>query len=228
MISPQSSVTVTESPTSIWGASWGTDDQIIFGTVTSGLFIVPAGGGDPEVLTTPDTEQGEAHHMWPFIIPDREAVVFVISTGTGSEPRADGQLAVLDLSTGEVTRLGLAGVSPRYVSTGHLVYAAEDGSLPAVPFDATLLEVTGNPVSLIQGVSVKVSGAADFSISDNGRLVYVLGAVEGIRQVSLVWVDREGREEPVGVPPGRYLQPRVSPDGTLVVFADYDPANVDV
>ena len=78
--------------------------------------------------------------MWPFIIPGRQAVVFAISAGT---PRTDGQLAVLDLNTSEVTRLGLAGVSPHYVSTGHLVYAAEDGSVRAVPFDATSLAVTG-------------------------------------------------------------------------------------
>ena len=42
---------------------------------------------------------------------------------------ATGQLAALDLGTGEVTRLDLAGVSPRYVPTGHLVYAALDGSV---------------------------------------------------------------------------------------------------
>ena len=86
-----------------------------------------------------------------------------------------GQLAVLNLNTREVTRLGLAGVSPHYVSTVHLVYAVEDGSVRAVPFDGTSLEVNGNPVPLVEGVMVKGSGAADFSISDNGRLVYALG-----------------------------------------------------
>ena len=50
----------------------------------------------------------------------------------------------------------------------------------AVPFDATSLEVSGNPVSLIEGIAVKANGAADFSISDNGRLVYALGA--GVRR----------------------------------------------
>ena len=130
---------LTESPSNIYGASWGADDQIIFGTQTAGLFRVSGGGGEPEVLTTPDSEQGETYHMWPFIIPDRDAVVFVIGTGV---PLTTGQLAVLDLATGEVTRLGLAGVSPHYVSTGHLVYAAEDGSVRGVPFDATSLEVT--------------------------------------------------------------------------------------
>ena len=213
-------VALTESPNNIFGASWGVDDQIVFGTNSAGLFRVSGGGGDPEVLTAPDAEQRETYHMWPFIIPDREAVVFVVGTDA---PLTNGQLAVLDLATGDVTRLGLAGVSPHYVSTGHLVYAAEDQSVRAVPFDATSLEVTGNPVPLIEGVVVKPSGAADFSISDNGRLVYALDAGGGTQR-SLVWVDREGREEPLGAgwQPDQYIYPRISPDGARVAVAVTD------
>ena len=94
--------------------------------------------------------------------------------------------------SGDVTPLGLAGVSPRYVSTGHLVYAT-DGAVRAVPFDATSLEVTGSPVTLIDGVAMTVNGAAEFSISD-GRLVCALSATGGLS--SLLWVDRAGGEEP--------------------------------
>ena len=112
-------------------------------------------------------------------------------------PLTTGQLAVLDLDTEEVTQLGLAGVSPHYVSTGHLVYAVEDGSVRAVPFDTASLTVTGNPVPLIEGVSVKQRGAANFSLSDNGRLVYALGAGGGVIERSLVWVDRAGEETPI-------------------------------
>ena len=211
-------VALTESPAGIVGASWGTDDRIIFGTGSSGLFGVSGGGGEPEVLTTLDTEEGEVYHRWPSIIPGRGAVVFV--TGTGA-PLTTGQLAVLDLESGGVTRLGIAGVSPRYVSTGHLVYASGDGSVRAVPFDATTFAVTGNPVPLIEGVEVKGSGAANFSISDNGRLVYALGASGTGVQRSLVWVDRQGQEEPLGDAwqPDQYIYPRFSPDGTRVAVA---------
>ena len=196
-------VTLTESPLPIIGASWGADDQIVFGTTTlgtgatgaSGLFRVSGGGGEPEALTTLDAEQGETSHTWPFIIPGRAAVLFVIGAGT---PLTTGQLAVLDLDTTEVTRLGLSGVSPRYVSTGHLVYAAQDGSVRAVPFDTASLTLTGNPVPLVEGVTVKPTGAANFDISNNGRLVYALGASAGGNQLSFVWVDRDGREERPG------------------------------
>ena len=144
-------VALAEIPDGLRRASWGADDQIIFGTANAGLFRVSCGGGEPDVLTTLDTEQGETSHRGPFIIPGRGAVLFVVVTGIAL---TTGQLAVLDLDTGQITPLGLAGVSPQYVSTGHLVYAAQDGSVRAVPFDAASLEVTGNPVPLLDGVMV--------------------------------------------------------------------------
>ena len=49
-------ITLTESQNDIYGASWGTDDQIIFGT-EAGLFRVPGGGGEPESLTTPEPSE---------------------------------------------------------------------------------------------------------------------------------------------------------------------------
>ena len=74
-------VSLAEVSDLVLGTSWGTDDQIIFGTGSGGLFRVSGGGGEPEALTTLDTEQGEARHTSPFIIPAREAVLFVISSG---------------------------------------------------------------------------------------------------------------------------------------------------
>ena len=98
----------------------------------------------------------------------------------------------------------------------------------AVPFDAASLEITGNPVPLIEGVVVRNSGAADFSISDNGRLVYALGAGGGTQR-SLVWVDREGREEAIGAETRNYRALRLAPDGqrAAVVVLDGD-GNQDV
>ena len=150
---------LTESQDRIRGATWGGDDRIIFGTATDGLFEVSGSGGAPEVLTTPDFDQGDRSHAFPAIIPGRGAVVFVISRGLR---RIDGQLTVLDLATGEVTRLGLSGLAPQYVSTGHLVYATADGWVSAVPFDAESLAVTGIPAPLVEGVMVKNMGLSGF------------------------------------------------------------------
>ena len=210
-------VTICTLPFPVRGATWGPDDRIIVGTNSGGLFQVPAAGGEAEPLTTLDAEQGGVGHYWPSLLPDRNAVVFVVAAQTPVS--ANGQLAALDLNTGEVKRLGLAGVSPRYVSTGHLVYAAQDGSLLAVPFDAERLEVKGSPVPLVEGVAVKAVGAANFTVSDAGRLVYQSGNVGAVPR-SLIWVNREGREEPISMDlrSAQYVYPRLSPDGTMMAF----------
>ena len=161
-------VMLTEQSEGIRGASWGADDEIVLGASNSGLFQVAQTGGTSAALTTLDREGGEVSHTWPFIIPDRGAVLFVTSTGL---PLATGQLAVLDVATKQITKLDVPGVAPHYVSTGHIVYASSEGSIRAVPFDLASLAVTGNPVTLVEGILVKESGAADFDVSNNGRLV---------------------------------------------------------
>ena len=213
-------LTVTTWTQLILGASWGTNDQIIFGARGGGLFTVSGGGGEPEV-TTLDAELGESGHLWPSVISSENVVLFVTVTGAALPT---GRLAVLDLDTGDVTRLGIAGFSPHYVSTGHVAYVSADGSLLAVPFDPARREVTGSPVPLVEDVAVKYTGAADFSISDNGRLVFALGG-GAFSERSLVWVDRDGREEAIPAPPRAYAQAHVSPDGTRVALDIRDQEN---
>ena len=87
----------------------------------------------------------------------------------------------------------------------------------AAPFDVERHEVTGSPVPLLEDVVVKSTGAANFDIADNGRLVYASGAAAGGER-TLVWVDREGRVEPIDVPRRRYFYARLSPDGTQVAL----------
>ncbi len=50
------------------------------------------------------------------------------------------------------------------------------GTLLAVPFDLDRLEVSGQEVPLVDGlVSSTLSGAAQFAVSDDGTLAYVVG-----------------------------------------------------
>ena len=72
--------------------------------------------------------------------------------------------------------------------------------------------------------------AGNFSFSRDGTLVYVPGTSVGGSgpQRSLVWVDRDGREEPLVLDPGGYSWPRVSPDGTRVAVEMIGPEFNDV
>ncbi len=213
-------ITLTEFPTIIVGASWGADDQIIFGS-QNGVYQISAGGGIPEVLTTLDTDLGEVLHGWPSVVPGRRAVLF--GTTESAAPLTNPQLAVLALDTREVTRLGLEGVSPRYVPTGHLVYGVMDGSVRAVPFDVDSLEVTGTPVPLLEDVMIKNTGGANFGVSDQGALVYVSGGGASAGR-TLALVSHDGVVEPLDVPPAEYLSPRLSPDGSTLVVQTAEQA----
>jgi serine/threonine-protein kinase len=93
-----------------------------------------------------------------------------------------------------------------------------------VRFDLDRLAVTGAPVPVVEGVVTKGSGSASFSIASNGTLVYVQGSVS-VQKRTLVWVDREGHEEPINVPPRAYAYARLSPDGTRLALDVRDEMN---
>jgi len=93
-----------------------------------------------------------------------------------------------------------------------LVYARAGGLL-AVPFDLKRLEVTGPPVSIVQGVSISRNlGVAQFSFSGDGSFAYVPGGPSEDNR-TLLWVDRKGTSRPLQAPPRAYATPRLSPDG---------------
>jgi serine/threonine-protein kinase len=197
------------------GASWGPDDSIVFATSdpSAGLLRVAAGGGEPEVLTKLDPARGERGHYFPFVLPGGRGVLFTITAGSVS----DRQVAVLDLKTRQRKVLIRSGSQAEYVETGHLVYA-DGGALWAVRFDLATLNVFGDPVPLVE--QVLTLGAADFTISRRGTLVYV--PVAGGTSRSLVWVSRQGAEEPIAAPPHAYTTARLSPDGKRAAIQSVD------
>lgn len=203
------------------GASWSLDDTIVFATnePTTGLFRVRADGGKAEVLTTPDSGKGmEEDHLFPSVLPNGRAVLFTIAAA--SSTAANAQVAVLDLTTGRRKTLIRGGSQAEYVNTGHLIFAAA-GSLRAVRFDVAKLEVLGDSVPVVDQVMTAVTGAANFSVARDGTLAYVVGglATQSSGARSLVWVTRQGREEPIPVPARAYLYPSISPEGTRVALA---------
>ena len=60
-------------------------------------------------------------------------------------------------------------------------------------------------VAVQENVKTTVSGAADFAISRDGTFIFVPGSATDRR---LVWVDRQGRTEPLHPQPDDYWSPR--------------------
>jgi eukaryotic-like serine/threonine-protein kinase len=158
-------------------------------------------------------EKGDGRQRWPDFLPDGKALFFTASA-TGANWN-NARVVVQTVGTGQRRDLIQGGTQPRYAPSGHLVYA-QGGNLMAAPFDARKLEVTGAACPVVPSVfQSMISGAAEYDFSATGSLVYVSGNIHAAQHI-LVWVSRNGVEQPLAAPAHSYVAPRVSPNGRQV------------
>jgi serine/threonine-protein kinase len=222
----------------IYGAAWGRTNQIVFARATGGLWQVPAAGGTATAATMLQGHSDEVSHRLPRFLPDGQTVLFTV-TKSAFPSWDDTEIVAQSLASGNRKVLVEGGADARFVATGHLVFLRK-GTLMAVPFDAQRIAVTGAAVGLVSDVMQAANiqpiqidtGAGQFAVSDSGSLAYATGGVFPQDRWSLVWVDRTGRSEALNVPPGAYLAPRLSPDGTRIAFnstsGDWDLWTYDI
>jgi eukaryotic-like serine/threonine-protein kinase len=192
--------------TSFAGASWFEDNTIVYGQRGGDIMRISADGGTPASLVK--AKSGTLSS--PQVLPGGKSLLYTLMD---NDP---GKIMVQSLKSGDSKEL-FAGRNARYLPTGHIVYGSESGlgriNISAVPFDLDKLEATGGAVLIVEGVG-------QYSVSDSGTLVYTEGrrVTLSSEQRTLVWIDRNGNEESLGVPPKTYAFPRVSPDGTQVAL----------
>jgi serine/threonine-protein kinase len=183
------------------GASWGENGTIIAALDAQvGLSQVPAEGGKAVSVTKLNLEIGENTHRWPQILPGGKAVLFNASIAYGNYDEAE--IAVVSLRDHRRKAvLEHAGMYPRYLPSGHLVYVTK-GTLFAVPFDPDRLEVQGTATPL-QEVSSNVNlGSAQLDFSRSGILAYRIGGTEGLRTIQ--WLDGAGKTVSFATEPAFY------------------------
>ena len=195
-----------------WG-NWGENDTIYFcKSFSSGIYAVPAGGGQPWQVTQPGS--GDRAHLWPKALPGNSGLIFTVWTGRSfNEARIEG----LWFKTGRRKVLVEGGTDGRYLANGFLAYT-RNGTLFVVGFDPKRLETKGTPIPIIDGVkSGAANGDADFAVSDNGTLVFQPGTFSSYQR-NLVWMDRTGKTRNVieGIRP--YAFPVISPNGQRVAL----------
>jgi Tol biopolymer transport system component/predicted Ser/Thr protein kinase len=202
-------VTLCDAPNDR-GGSWGEDGTIVFTPdVRGALSKVSSAGGIPQSLTTLDAQAGEVTQRWPQVLPGGKAVLFTSNTHPNNYD--DAEIALYSTASGHRKTVLRGAFYARYLPSGHVVYMHE-GTLFAVPFDLQRLEVTGQPAPILEGVaSTAGTGGAQFSFSETGNLVYVAG--RGVQNVSIYWLDQEGKFAPLREAPGGYYNPAFSPDG---------------
>jgi serine/threonine-protein kinase len=199
------------------GAVWLADNTIVFasGARGRGLRRVSADGGAIQTLTTPDPARNEYDHYWPEALPDGRGVLYTILARTGGLGAA--RIAVYDLQTNTSADLFTGGSHATFLRSGHLVYMAS-GTLWGVPFDADRRTVVGTPRPVLNRVDTTGTGGGSFAISENGVLVYAPASGYDPFARTLSWIDRRGTIEPLNAQQQAYMQPRLSHDGTRVVY----------
>jgi serine/threonine-protein kinase len=191
------------------GLAWEDDGTILFASEGSILRVSEA-GGTPEVLV--GNLKGRVQSVQ--LLPGKRTMLFTLfPEGTLSR----SEIIVRSLETGEQQTLIRDGIDARYVPTGHIVYFA-GGNLLAVPFDLGTRRIRGSPAPVADnvttsGVPGRAINVAHVAISQTGTLAFVAGSFVERSPRTLVWVDRRGNEEPLGVPERPYVYPRLSPDG---------------
>jgi serine/threonine-protein kinase len=192
----------------------------------SGLFRVPAAGGEPKPLTTLNKERKEISHRWPQVLPGGKLVLFTSSTSTERDYDR-GSIEVVNVDTGARKVVVSGGTFGRYVAPGYLLYVNK-GTVFAVPFDLTKLEITGTPAPVLQQVtSTPIEGGAQLAFSNTGLLAYVRGGPV-VPTYPIVWVDREGRTSHLLDEQAAYANPRLSPDGKRLALTVFRDNNWDV
>ena len=206
------------------GGAWTQDGTIVFAPRPEGpLYRVSSGGGTPSQATTLDASAGETSHRWPEALPDGKGLLFTAHTeSNASKP---GAIVAWRPADGRRVVVLNAGLSPRYASSGHLLYVQE-GRLFAAPFDVDGLRVTGAAVPVVDEVAhAVIHGGAQFSVSDAGLLAYRRS--RGAERV-LQWMDLAGQIQPLRSVPADYRELRLSPDGTRIALVIGEGAQSDI
>ncbi len=211
------------------GGTWGPDGTILFGpNTTSPLFKVSAAGGPATPVTELDKTRGQTTHRWPWFLPDGRHFLYLAraNLSLSNQEQSEG-IFVGSLDSKEVkflvsTKLFAAYASPPSNARGTAGYLlfVRDKTLMAQVFDPGKLQLSGEPVTVAEGVlsyptQIGPTGYAAFSASANDHLSYLSGDSP---VTQLAWLDRAGKLLGTLGPAGLFNQPMLSPDGQRVAM----------
>jgi Tol biopolymer transport system component len=197
-------------PGSTIGEVWTPDGDILFTVFRGGLYRVPASGGSPRLVRSPEADEEDFHV--PQLLPDGRRVLVVAHRKHGAFP-----IVAITLADGKRTdlraydRLLCAVLSPE----GYLLLFRERPSaIEAVRFSPATMRFAGDPVRIAPGGMVP-------SVSNDGALAYILDGAMGLRQ--LVWIDTRGHvEDRIGEPQIGLAAGLLSRDGKRIVYGATD------
>jgi len=200
-----------------FGGTWNEDNTIVYATsLGSGLWRIPASGGAPESLTKPDGAAKGYAHVFPQALPGGRSLLFTIWGQTQGN-------AVLSLDSHRwelvlpKTSFAFGIFDPMRDAAGRLLVVDQSAGIMAAAFDAAHPAPTSADTTVLSNVywDVEIESRGWLAVSNTRTAVYAPG---NPAKTSLVWVDREGKVEPlVGKDQDLYRELSLSPDGTKAV-----------
>ena len=191
------------------GATSSKEGVILLGSsrLRAPVFRVPAAGGAVVPVTV--VAQGDVAHRFPQFLPDGRRFlylrispdpdkmgVYVGSIDAGPDAQSHQRVLATNRQAYYAARAGSG--------QGHLVFL-RDGTLMAQRFDPDRLALSGEAVSIAEGVeSFAGQSYGMFSVSDTGTLAYRSGVGE---KLSITWLDKKGRPEGVAERSWRVREP---------------------
>ena len=174
------------------GAVWTSDNRIVFANDEGAhLSWISAFGGIAKKFEIQEITGGVQGFIDPYLLPDQKHLLVY-----SNWPRA---IKVISLENGKQTVLLKEGSSPKYIKTGHIVYAVH-GKLRVVPFDAKKLTITGNAITVVDDIRTGGWDMGQFGVSKDGTMVYAEGISAKLGQ--LIYRDFFGVEEDLPIKPG--------------------------
>jgi Tol biopolymer transport system component len=202
------------------GASWGPNGTIVFAPFyNAGIFQVSSSGGTPTPITKVDNVTATSHR-WPNFLPDGKHFLYLaVNHNAATSPDTAVFLASLD---GKENRLLFHTVASVRYASGRLLFLREN-ALVTQSFDPDAGQLKGEPETLREDVQNDVGlWHANFSVSDNGMLLYASGAASGGQ--SLIWYDRSGKQLDTVNDNLGFYDLELSPDNKKVAVTDANAA----
>jgi Tol biopolymer transport system component len=212
------------------GGTWNAADVILFAS-SKGLQRVKAIGGESTPVTTPKDSVPQD----PYFLPDGDHFLYL----SGSQQPGNAAIFAGSLSSSDSTRLVTAQSNAVYAEPGYLLYHRE-GTLYAQPFSARKLATTGDAVRIADKLVYGPSGAAAFSVSQTGILIFRSNPLPPVQAASnatpagavislpLVWMDRSGKKLTELAAAAGWAGVSLSPNGKRVAVHRHDSDGGDV
>ncbi len=197
------------------GGTWSVDGTILYTPdAVSQMFRIPAAGGAPSPAIGREKEElSVGSPRWPVFLPDGKHFIFF---QFAPDSEGGGNLHLGSLDSKQDTTLVRSEDRGQYAS-GHLVYV-HGGNLMSQAFDDKKLKLIGNPVPIAEQIRSESRGAAAFSLSNDGKLIFAGGQATSL---DLAWYDRTGKKGDV-IDTGTFQDAHISPDGKRVSAARTD------